>query len=89
VHGSAPDIAGKDLANPIGAIGSAAMLLRHALGLEGEAAAVESAIEAALGRGVRTADLLTAADRARGAQPSACSEMARAIVEAVSGAAVA
>ena len=48
VHGSAPDIAGKNIANPIGAIGSAAMLLRHALGLDAEAAAIESAIGAAL-----------------------------------------
>ena len=57
VHGSAPDIAGKDIANPIGAIASAAMLLRHSLGLEAEATAVERAIEAALRRGVRTADI--------------------------------
>src|SRR4030095_14958035 len=45
VHGSAPDIAGKNMANPIGAIASAAMLLRHALKLETEARAVESAVE--------------------------------------------
>ena len=51
VHGSAPDIAGKDIANPIGAIGSAAMLLRHALGLETEARAVEAAIGDALRAG--------------------------------------
>ena len=57
VHGSAPDIAGRDVANPIGAIASAAMLLRYALKLEDEAASVERAIEAALTRGVRTADL--------------------------------
>jgi 3-isopropylmalate dehydrogenase len=57
VHGSAPDIAGKNLANPIGAIGSAAMLLRHALGLEAEARAIESAIGDALNAGHRTADL--------------------------------
>ena len=57
VHGSAPDIAGKNIANPIGAIGSAAMLLRHALGLEAEARAVETAIGAALNAGYRTADL--------------------------------
>jgi 3-isopropylmalate dehydrogenase len=83
VHGSAPDIAGKDIANPIGAIGSAAMLLRHALGLEAEATAVEAAIEAALHRGLRTADLLAADARARGVRPAACSEMARAIVEGI------
>ena len=57
VHGSAPDIAGKDVANPIGAIGSAAMLLRYALGLEEEARAIEEAIGEALESGVRTADL--------------------------------
>ena len=57
VHGSAPDIAGRDLANPIGAIASAAMLLRHSLGLEAEARSIEHAIERALGDGLRTADL--------------------------------
>jgi len=57
VHGSAPDIAGKGIANPIGTIASAAMLLRYALKLEKEAAAVEKAIEAALTAGLRTADL--------------------------------
>jgi 3-isopropylmalate dehydrogenase len=57
VHGSAPDVAGKGLANPAGAIGSAAMLLRHSFGLEREAAAVERALEQALVSGVRTADL--------------------------------
>jgi len=57
VHGSAPDIAGRNIANPIGAIGSVAMLLRHALGLERESQAVESAIEQTLRSGLRTADL--------------------------------
>jgi 3-isopropylmalate dehydrogenase len=57
VHGSAPDIAGKDLANPIGTIASAAMLLRYALQLDTEASSVERAIEDVLARGVRTTDL--------------------------------
>ena len=57
VHGSAPDIAGKDMANPIGAIASAAMLLRHALKLETEARAIEAAIEQVLVSGMKTADL--------------------------------
>lgn len=57
VHGSAPDIAGKNVANPIGAIASAAMLLRYALKLETEAAAVESAIEKTIATGIVTADL--------------------------------
>jgi 3-isopropylmalate dehydrogenase len=63
VHGSAPDIAGKNVANPIGAIGSAAMLLRHALGLEKEALAVESAIGQALAAGHRTADIAVGSER--------------------------
>ncbi|HLV66718.1 MAG TPA: 3-isopropylmalate dehydrogenase [Polyangiaceae bacterium] len=57
IHGSAPDIAGKGLANPLGTILSAAMLLRHSLGLEREAAAVERAVAAALSKGARTRDL--------------------------------
>jgi 3-isopropylmalate dehydrogenase len=57
IHGSAPDIAGRGIANPIGTILSAAMLLRHSLGLEAEAAAVESAVSHALAAGVRTADI--------------------------------
>src|SRR4051794_39795459 len=57
VHGSAPDIAGSGAANPLATILSAAMLLRHGLGREGEAAAVESAVESALDEGLRTRDL--------------------------------
>ncbi|KOX08889.1 3-isopropylmalate dehydrogenase [Nocardiopsis sp. NRRL B-16309] len=57
VHGSAPDIAGQDRANPVGAILSAALLLRHSLGLEREAAAVEAAVEEVLHRGYRTPDV--------------------------------
>jgi len=56
-HGSAPDIAGQGIANPLGTIQSAAMLLRHSLGLEAEAAAVESAVDRALSNGARTRDL--------------------------------
>ena len=57
VHGSAPDIAGKGLANPVGAILSAAMLLRHSLGLADEARAVEGAVEEVLAQGARTPDI--------------------------------
>jgi 3-isopropylmalate dehydrogenase len=57
IHGSAPDIAGKGIANPIGTILSLAMLLRHSLGLETEALAVESAVDTAIREGYRTADL--------------------------------
>ena len=57
VHGSAPDIAGRGIANPIGAIASAAMLLRHTAGLDEEARDVEEAIRLALDAGYRTPDL--------------------------------
>ncbi len=57
IHGSAPDIAGKNIANPCGTIASAAMLLRHSLKLEDAAHAVESAIDAAIAAGHRTADI--------------------------------
>ncbi|NLY94624.1 MAG: 3-isopropylmalate dehydrogenase [Myxococcales bacterium] len=57
IHGSAPDIAGKGVANPLGQILSAAMLLRHSLGLETEAAAIEAAVHKAIADGLRTRDL--------------------------------
>ncbi|MDS4031191.1 MAG: 3-isopropylmalate dehydrogenase [Candidatus Contendobacter sp.] len=57
IHGSAPDIAGKGVANPIGMILSTAMLLRHSLGLETEAAAIEQAVDETISAGARTADL--------------------------------
>ena len=57
VHGSAPDIAGRGSANPLAMFLSAALLLRHGLGLEAQAAAVESAVVQALGAGLRTPDL--------------------------------
>jgi 3-isopropylmalate dehydrogenase len=57
IHGSAPDIAGRGLANPYGTILSAALLLRHSLGLDAEAAALEQAVAEALAQGQRTADL--------------------------------
>jgi 3-isopropylmalate dehydrogenase len=57
VHGSAPDIAGQGLANPLGAIASAALLLRHTAALEHEAHDVEASIRAVLERGYRTADI--------------------------------
>jgi 3-isopropylmalate dehydrogenase len=57
VHGSAPDIAGKGIANPLGAILSAALLLRHSFQLETEAACIERAVNTVLDHGSRTADL--------------------------------
>ena len=60
IHGSAPDIAGKGIANPLATILSAAMLLRNGLGLDQEALVVEAAVEQVLDEGYRTADLATA-----------------------------
>ncbi len=57
IHGSAPDIAGKGIANPVGTILSVALLLRHSLGLEAEATAVEDAVTRAIDGGARTADI--------------------------------
>ena len=76
IHGSAPDIAGKGLANPIGAILSTALLLRHSLRLEPEAAAIEAAVAAAIAGGLRTADIA-----APGAQAASTRECGSAILD--------
>ncbi|MCC6464236.1 MAG: 3-isopropylmalate dehydrogenase [Planctomycetes bacterium] len=78
VHGSAPDIAGRDMANPAGAILSAAMMLRHGLGLEQEARCMEAAVEAVLAGGVHTADL-------RPAKAAGTREFAAAVVREIAG----
>jgi 3-isopropylmalate dehydrogenase len=57
VHGSAPDIAGTGTANPLAMFGSVALMLRHGLSMENEATALESAVDRALGAGLRTPDL--------------------------------
>ncbi len=57
IHGTAPDIAGKGIANPIAAIQSLALLLRYSLGLEREATAVERAVDDAIELGLRTPDI--------------------------------
>ena len=57
IHGSAPDIAGKGIANPIGTILSTAMMLRHSLKLEDEASAIEKAVHQTVTDGARTADI--------------------------------
>jgi 3-isopropylmalate dehydrogenase len=77
VHGSAPDIAGRDLANPVGAIASGAMLLEHGLGAVDEARAIDRAIERVLGAGHRTADLSTSGPRV------SCRRMADLIAAAI------
>jgi 3-isopropylmalate dehydrogenase len=68
VHGSAPDIAGTGAANPLAMFLSAAMMLRHGLALEAQAAAVESAVDRALAEGLRTRDLGGAATTADATQ---------------------
>jgi 3-isopropylmalate dehydrogenase len=95
VHGSAPDIAGRGIANPLAMFGSVALMLRHSLGSEREAAAVESAVDRVLERGLRTPDLVSrdadeaTSERARhpGEVPVETSvgtaEMTRAVVEEV------
>jgi 3-isopropylmalate dehydrogenase len=68
IHGSAPDIAGTGRANPIGTILSAAMLLRHSLGLEPHARGVEAAVRATIEEGVLSADLAPSGRSATTAQ---------------------
>ncbi len=77
IHGSAPDIAGQGRANPVGMILSLAMLLRTSLGLDAEAQAVEEAVAAVIGDGVRTADI------ASGGPARSTSEVGQAIVERI------
>jgi len=57
IHGSAPDIAGKGIANPIGTILSSAMMLRHSFKLEAEAASIEKAVDETISAGARTSDI--------------------------------
>ncbi len=66
IHGSAPDIAGKGIANPLATILAAAMMLRHSCHLETEAAAIESAVQQVLAAGHRTADLLRPGEKSSG-----------------------
>jgi len=83
IHGSAPDIAGQDKANPIGTILSAAMLLRLSLGREDAAAAVEAAVSAALDEGWRTGDLADARDGTDGLVVVGTTAFATAVVDAL------
>ena len=75
IHGSAPDIAGKGFANPVGTIASIAMMLRYSLGLETEALAVEHAVHHALANGALTADIAP-----KGTAAKSTSEVADAII---------
>lgn len=78
IHGSAPDIAGKDIANPIGTILAAAMMLRYSFDMPKEADAIESAVSAALDAGLRTGDIAAPGEKVIG-----CKEMGQAIVERI------
>src|ERR1700678_3718131 len=78
VHGSAPDIAGRGIANPLGAILSVAMMLRHTFQLEREAACIEDAVGSVLAEGWRTADLVSKTQAA-----ISTTEMGRRVVDAV------
>jgi len=80
VHGSAPDIEGKGIANPAGAILSAALLLRHSLGQEDAASGIEAAVSATLSAGMRTADIA-----APGEKPCATREFADTVVRHLAG----
>ena len=77
VHGSAPDIAGQNKANPLGAIGSVAAMLEYSFGLREEAAAVNRAIESVLQSGKVTADL-----QPRG-KPATTDEVGEAVCAAI------
>ena len=83
IHGSAPDIAGQDVANPIGTILSAAMLLRLSLGRDDAAAAVEAAVSAALDHGWRTGDLADPADPTDGLVVVGTTAFATAVIDAL------
>src|SRR5579862_3274190 len=76
VHGSAPDIAGKGLANPLATLLSFAMMLRYSFDMDEDAALIENAVERLLGRGVRTADL-----RVEGGSAVSTAEMGQALVK--------
>ena len=76
IHGSAPDIAGQDKANPIATILSAAMMLRYSFGLAAEADAIEAAVDRVLAAGLRTADILGTSN----AKPLGCTAMTDAIL---------
>ena len=78
IHGSAPDIAGKDIANPIATILAAAMMLRDSFSLTNEYAAIESAIQRVLDNGYRTADIYV-----DGMKKVGCREMARLIADEI------
>ena len=83
IHGSAPDIAGKDIANPIATILSGAMMLRWSLGQTAAAEAIEGAVSSVLADGYRTADLLATTGDATGLKPVGTQQMGQAVLAAL------
>jgi 3-isopropylmalate dehydrogenase len=83
IHGSAPDIAGRDKANPIGTILSAAMLLRMSLGRDDVSQAIDAAVSQALDEGWRTADLADPANADDGLVVVGTTAMATAVIDAL------
>lgn len=84
IHGSAPDIAGTDAANPIGTILSAAMMLRYSFDMEKEADCIESAVSAVLDKGFRTADIMPSDNsEASVCKKTGCVEMGKLIIEEI------
>lgn len=78
IHGSAPDIAGQNIANPIGTILSAAMMLRYSFDMPAEADAIEAAVNQVLDEGYRTTDIMS-----EGMKKVSCSEMGDLVVSKI------
>ena len=84
IHGSAPDIAGMDIANPVGTILSAAMMLRYSFDMAKEAEAIENAVSSVLDEGYRTQDIMPQdEEEAKGLKKVGCREMGRLIAEKI------
>jgi 3-isopropylmalate dehydrogenase len=83
IHGSAPDIAGQDIANPLATILATAMMLRHSLDLTAEAGAIEAAVEKALADGLRTADIARTSESAK-SETIGTAAMGSAVIERLS-----
>ncbi|MCA1744048.1 MAG: 3-isopropylmalate dehydrogenase, partial [Desulfovibrionales bacterium] len=79
IHGSAPDIAGKDLANPLATILSVAMMLRHTFALNDEAEVIEEAVKKVLAKGFRTGDIMSS-----GMEQVGCTKMGDLVVSKIS-----
>jgi 3-isopropylmalate dehydrogenase len=83
IHGSAPDIAGKNIANPLAAILSAAMMLRYSFGLEQEALSIENAVSAVLDAGLRTTDIASRGGKPANEKITGTVEMGEAVIKAL------